>query len=358
MRASSRPILTFGKSVAADSRCVQSVLMSIDVAVFPASDEATAREAIQVDRAAFEYQTPDIPYSPEDFVLESWRNPFPGHRSIRAVARLDGRAVGYVALGLPLLDNLELASLDLNVLPDFRRRGVGRAMLDFAIEQARAEGRKHLTSETVQTRPDGDAFAAAQGAKAALPETRSRLDLTTVDQDRYDRMLAEAWTHADGYRVVSWVGMPAEEYLDAIAYLDGRMVQDAPMGDLTIEPEKVDADRIRKSEQNRLDRGIDRFHTGVVHEATGRMVAWTTLSGPPALETHIWQHITIVDPDHRGHRLGMIVKLENLRHTLAHKPALTAIDTFNATANDFMLSINREMGFRAADTWMQWELAI
>lgn len=358
MRASSRPILVFGKSVAADTGCVQSVLMSIDVAAFSGSDERAAREAYQVDKAAFEHQTPDIPYSPEDFVLDSWRNPGPGHRNIRAVARLDGQAVGYVALSLPLLDNLEAANLDLNVRPEFRRRGVGRALLDFAIDQARAEGRRHLTSETVQTRPDGEAFAAAMGAKAALPETRSRLDLTTVDPAEHERMLAEAWNHAAGYRVVSWLGMPADEHLDDIAYLDGRLIEDAPMGDLTIEPEKVDAERIRKSEQNRLDRGVDRFHSGVVHEATGRMVAWTTLSGPPAIRTHIWQHITIVDPEHRGHRLGTVVKLENLRHTLPYKPELTAIDTFNATANDHMLSINRAMGFRAVDTWMQWELAI
>jgi len=205
---------------------------------------------------------------------------------------------------------------------------------------------------------DGNAFAAAVGAKAALEETRSRLDLTRADRAGHDAMLAEAWTHATGYRLVSWLGMPAEEHLEAIAYLDSRMVEDAPMGELTIEPEKIDADRVRRSEQNRLDRGIGRFHSGMVHEATGRLVAWTTLSGPSDIPGHLWQHITIVDPDHRGHRLGTIVKLENLRHTLAHKPTLTAIDTFNASANEYMLAINRAMGFRPVDTWMQWELAI
>ena len=106
------------------------------------------------------------------------------------------------------------------------------------------------------------------GAKGALPETRSRLDVDRVDQAKLAGMLAEARTHATGYRVVSWLGMPADDYLDDIAYLDGRMIEDAPMGELTVEPEQVDAERIRESEQNRLDRGIGRFHTGAVHEAT------------------------------------------------------------------------------------------
>lgn len=332
--------------------------MRIDVAAFDGSDESVLHQAYQVTRASQLHEVPDIPYIPEPFYVDTVRRGYPAQRHIRALATLDGQPAGTAELGLPLLDNLQLVSLDLNVHPELRRRGVGRALLDWAIEQTRAEGRKHITSETVQNRPDGDAFAGVAGAKAALAETRSRLDLTTADTARHASMLAEAWEHAAGYRVLSWLGMPAEQYLDDLAYLDSRMVEDAPMGDLTIEPEKVDADRVRESEQNRLARGMDRFHTGMVHEASGRMVAWSTLSGPPELETHIWQHITIVAPDHRGHRLGTIVKLANLRHTLEHKPTLTAIDTFNATANEYMLSINRAMGFQAADTWMQWELTV
>jgi GNAT superfamily N-acetyltransferase len=332
--------------------------MRIDVAAFESSDESAARQAHAVTKASHDHEVPDIPFEPLEFYLETVRRGHPAFRHIRALATLDGEPAGVVEMAMPILDNLQQLNIDLNVHPALRRRGVGRALLDFVIERSRAEGRKHIASESVQIRPDGDAFAAAVGAKGALQDTRSRLDLTTADHARYAEMLAEAKTRAAGYRVVRWQGMPADEYLDDIAYLDSRLIEDAPMGELTIEPEKVDADRIRRSEQNRLDRGLDRFHTGAVHEATGRMVAWTTLSGPPALETHLWQHITIVDPDHRGHRLGMLVKLENLRYALEHKPTLTAIDTFNATSNDYMRSINRAMGFRAADTWMMWELTI
>jgi hypothetical protein len=107
-----------------------------------------------------------------------------------------------------------------------------------------------------------------------------------------------------------------------------------------------------------LERSIGRFHGGVEHLATGRLVAWTTLSGADDTPTHLWQHITIVDPPHRGHRLGMIVKLENLRHAREYRRQLTAIDTFNAAANEHMLAINVAMGFRAVDSWMQWQQTV
>jgi hypothetical protein len=42
---------------------------------------------------------------------------------------------------------------------------------------------------------------------------------------------------------------------------------------------------------------------------------------------------------HRGHRLGLIIKIENLRYARQHRPGLRAIDTFNASANEHMLDI-------------------
>ena len=100
------------------------------------------------------------------------------------------------------------------------------------------------------------------------------------------------------------------------------------MGDLAWEPEKVDADRVRKAGAAAARPRHRRYHAGVEHVATGRLVAWTTLAGTGRHPDALWQHITIVEPRHRGHRLGMIVKMENLRHAREHRPQLTAIDTW------------------------------
>jgi hypothetical protein len=152
--------------------------------------------------------------------------------------------------------------------------------------------------------------------------------------------------------------VPPHPYIDHVAYLDSRFMADAPLGDLDWEPENVDAERVRQDEQRRLDQGVGRYHAGAVHEASDRLVAWTNLTGAHDSPTHLWQNITIVDPPHRGHRLGMIVKLENLRRARAARPELTAIDTFNASSNEYMLSINRTMGFRPVDTWIQWQVTV
>jgi GNAT superfamily N-acetyltransferase len=332
--------------------------MQIDVVPFGDTDEPAARRAYDIFRAAWRDRTPDVPVVSAATFVASVRRPFPTQTFERALGWLDGVPAGFAELAMPKHDNLENATIEIFVSPGHRRRGVGRALHGWAVDRVHAHGRKRLTGETVQSTPDSDAFAAAVGASPALAETRSRLDLTTADPGRLDALLAEAWTHAGGYRFVRWDGVPPERFIDHVAYLDSRLLSDAPLGELEWEPEKVDADRLRRSEQQRLDRGFGRFHGGVEHIADGRLVAWTVLAGHPDNPEHLWQNITLVDPPHRGHRLGMIVKLENLRHAREHRPGLTAIDTFNASSNAHMLAINVAMGFRPVDSWMQWQQTV
>ncbi len=331
--------------------------MKIDVVPFGDTDEAAIRQAYEISRASSDHDVPDLPPPSEHTFVSGIHQPHPGHLPERAIGYLDGQPAGYLCLEMPQLDNLDNATLEIAVTPALRRRGVGRALHSHGVQRARAHGRKRLVAETVQG-SISDAFATAMGACPALAETRSRLDLSTADQDRLDAMLAGSWTHAGGYRFVKWDGVPPDEFIDDVAALDSRFFTDAPIGELDWEPEKVDADRVRKSEQQRLDRGLGRFHGGVEHIGSGRLVGWTTLAGPADTPTHLWQNITIVDPTHRGRRLGMIVKLENLRHAREHRPELTAVDTFNASSNEHMLAINVAMGFRAVDSWMQWQQTV
>jgi GNAT superfamily N-acetyltransferase len=329
----------------------------MSIAIEPLTD-SHHDDVYEICRAAWAADVPDIPYSSPAVFASTLRQSWPVMAYERHVAFLDGVVAGFLQLRMPQADNLDNIEMDLLTAPERRRRGVGRAMWAHAVERAHALGRKHLVASTTDHRPDGGVFAVAMGASASLPETRNRLDVPPPDQQRLAALLADSWRHADGYRLVQWTGVPPEDFLDDVAYLDSRFNTDAPTGDLAVEPEKVDAARVRASEEHRIAVGRTAFHTGAVHAASGRMIAWTMICGDDDTPTHAWQNITIVDPDHRGHRLGMIVKLENLRHARALRPELAAIDTFNASANRQMLAINETMGFRRVDSWMQWQRTV
>lgn len=328
--------------------------MTIDVVPFADTDEAATRQAYEIYRASAVEAMPDSPPHSWHTFATGVQQPSASYRYEWVLAVLGGRPAGYARIGFTQLDNPDNANLDLRVDPELRRRGVGRALYAHALERCRVHGRTLLDAETVDS-PSSGAFAEAVGSRRVLAETRSRLDVTTLDQERLDAMLAEVLTHADGYRYVRWDGVPPDNWIDDVAALDSRFFTDAPQGDFVMEPEKVDAERIRRTERLLMGRGFGRFHGGIEHVATGRLVAWTTLAGADDTPTHLWQNITLVDPEHRGHRLGLILKLENLKHAREHRPGLAAVDTVNASSNVHMLAINDAMGFRPVDTWIQWQ---
>jgi GNAT superfamily N-acetyltransferase len=281
-------------------------------------------------------------------------NPWPGLTYERYLAKAGDTPVGYLVLGFPQHDNRTLVEVDLRVLPRQRRRGAGRVLLDLALDRARALGRHHLVGSTVQTRPDGAAFAEAVGAQAALQQIRSRLDLHQIDQGRLDALLADAWKHAAGYELVQWVGTPPDEIIDDVAEVGNRLNIDSPIGDLPLEPERLDADQIRQAEASNVGRGRETYNTGVRRD--GRLVGWTAIAGLLAEPSRAWQQITLVLPEHRGHRLGLVLKLENVRFVRAQLRGLQFIDTLNALSNEHMLAINRQIGFAPAESTIQWHL--
>jgi GNAT superfamily N-acetyltransferase len=79
------------------------------------------------------------------------------------------------------------------------------------------------------------------------------------------------------------------------------------------------------------------------------IAAWTALYVSPGEPTQAWPDSTIVDPDHRGHRLGLLIELQNLYRAREREPDLRRIDTWNATENQHMIEINEAIGLRPAD---------
>ncbi|MFD6568622.1 GNAT family N-acetyltransferase [Micromonospora profundi] len=339
--------------------------MSITIASFDASDPGVVDEAYRIGAAASTIDLPDFPPFCRRRFDALLHTPMPGTESLWALARLDGVPAGYLQLDLPQLDNTDNATVDLVVHPELRRRGVGRALHEYGVRLLRERGRKRVVGMTVSTLPDGpqrsvagDAFAASTGAQFALAEVRRRLDIDSIDRVALRAALAEAHGMAEGYQSVTWQGATPPEYIADIAYLDGRLLMDAPMGDVQWEPEQVDAERIRGTDRALEARGRRRYHLGMRHEASGRLVAWTLLDVGASADWHAFQQITIVDPAHRGHRLGLLAKIENLHHLLTHEPAVRVVDTFNAASNSYMVAINERLGFRPVDSWNNWQLTL
>ncbi len=321
-----------------------------------ADDDTALREWYDLRRDVQEADLPGDPGLGWALHAGMLRHPWPGSENRVFLARRDGVLVGWLGLGLPQTENLGTMTVDVEVGPAHRRQGIGRAMLAEARRHAGELGRERLVSEV--SGKAGEAFASTHGARRVLADTQRRLELAEVDDARLDDLLTDASAHATGYSVLQWVGATPDEHLAAAAALESRMTTDAPMDDLQWEQEVFDSERMRARDAVMNARKNRAYTTVVRHDASGEVVGSTMLTVADGVDDAAGQWQTIVEPEHRGHRLGMLLKIANLRQLQRHEPAVTRIDTWNADSNAPMLRVNVAMGFQPVRQWAEWELVL
>ena len=336
-----------------------------EMRVVDLADPFTTDGWIAVRRECAEHDTPDTPVPSRESIVRALGLTSPEMDVERHAAVVDGTVAGTLFLSCGTKENLSQAFLYVAVRPAYRRRGVGRALWRHGLDRAAANGRTVIASETLapvdgglHRDPGGAAFLAAMGMTAKLTMVRRRLDLTAVDQERVEAQLAEAWTYAGGYELRVWVNHTPPDLVDDIAYLDGRVLLDSPSGDLDREPPKMDAARIRERETLAAAAMSTYVHAALVHTATGRVAAWSLISHALEHKGQGHQRATIVDPEHRGRRLGTIVKLELQRYLRTVTPGMAFVDTLNADTNAHMIRINDLTGYRPVDALPNYQAAL
>ncbi len=280
------------------------------------------------------------------------------HTRRRAWAALEaGRVVGSVEITETLRDNLDSATVWLGVQRQARCRGIGTRLLETAEAAVRAGGRATLFAETEWAAGGVDAsapFAESHGYAVAQTNLRSGLALP-ADRDRLAVLHDGPRDTAAAYEVEVAHGMPPAGWLDDLVVLFRRMSTDAPLGDLALEEEDWDLERVRAEYQRRLDSGR-RIVTAVAREsASGRRVGFTDLSVSAGTPDLAYQGATLVLREHRGHRLGLRLKAANALALMDTLTQVRSVRTWNADDNTPMLAVNRELGFTLDAVQRMWQ---
>jgi GNAT superfamily N-acetyltransferase len=274
--------------------------------------------------------------------------------------------VGLVTMDFGLVSNTHSVEFWVGTRPEHRGRGIGTMLADWAEAHAVAEGRTSwqpwvelpdlagVPEDAPRlTAPDGGwvpaddpsvRFAVRRGYSLEEVERTSALDLP-VAPALLDGLYDQALAKSDGYRLHVWDHDIPQEWREGYATLMTRFSTDAPSGGMDWQEELWDADRVTQMIERRARAGISQIHAAAEHLASGDLVGFTTLSwaGP---DKPVNQDVTVVLKDHRGHRLGMLVKVANLRHLAEVRPSATRVYTWNASENEHMLAINVALGFR------------
>jgi GNAT superfamily N-acetyltransferase len=325
----------------------------VPVSTLDPHDEHAFAAWFAVTEAAERHDRPDEPGwllgEQRQYSLDGTK-PDADTRCVLLAARDGDRVVGTARLELPQRDNLHLCELDLAVHPSARRRGVARALQAEVERLAREHGRTTLLSYADEPpgqegRSGNRAAAQALGYAVVQQEVRRDIDLP-LPAARVAELERTCRPYAEDYALRVWHDGAPDDLLDDLAELMRQMSTDVPKDEMDWREEVWDRARVRRNED--LARAMDRswVGAGAVHTPTGRMVAFTTMGVPRSRPERAYQWETLVSADHRGHRLGTVVKLAALQELAARSPRTGSITTWNAQENAPMIAVNDLLGAR------------
>ncbi len=323
--------------------------MAVDIEKINPRNEAALRAWWQVGHDA----TADRPGKPWPLWEQSRVSlPAPNpERDVTLLAAIDGREmVGAGMAILPSRDNLHLAGSAVYVDVARRRQGIGSALLAEVEVLAAGHGRTTLTGEAYLP-PGGtvpaEAFAAARGFAVASRESIKELTLADYRERR-----AALTVDPSGHRIVTFDTVCPDEHVESFGRLLGMLLSEIPLGDLDLEDSEWSVERIRDAEQRQVATGRH-VHTALAVAPDGEVAGVSDVRVDDTDHEQAQVGITIVDPAHRGHRLGLALKLATHDLALATYPGLLTLDTSNAEVNTHMNAVNDALGYRTIETLLE-----
>jgi GNAT superfamily N-acetyltransferase len=265
--------------------------------------------------------------------------------------------VATLAIDLPKRDNRQLFWLRLVVHPDHRRRGHGSAIMTEVLRMAEQTGRSILWIEAVEEDAGARKFCERFGFGYASHDARRRQVLAEVDADAVQRLWAEAQTAAAAYRLERLLPPVPDQTLQEMIEVTAA-INDAPMGELTYEDEVFDLQRMLDIEAARKGRGDQSYRVIARHRETGEVGGHTNVVISPHRPELGFQADTAVARSHRGHRLGLLVKIDMMRWLAEAEPQLEVVETWNNADNQFMIRVNEAIGYRLSQTYATYELTL
>ncbi|MEZ5193323.1 MAG: GNAT family N-acetyltransferase [Nocardioides sp.] len=257
-----------------------------------------------------------------------------------------------------LLDNPDFAHVQVHTHPGSRRRGLGSAMLARLEAVAADRGRSlfHAEAAWPYDVPDGAEapgreFLLARGFTLGLVDVQRELAPRTPE--RLAALATESAPHHRGYQLRAWAGSCSDDLVAewrrsrrwsrwrrrSATWSWGRT---PPTWRPTAGARSCSPPRGAPASRPR------HWTSGARWWPTP--TSWCRATSPAGLQ---WG--TLVRRDHRGHRLGLAVKLATLELLQRDFPERTRLTTWNAEVNAPMVAVNDRLGFRPVERTGQFQ---
>jgi mycothiol synthase len=218
---------------------------------------------------------------------------------------------------------------------------------------AAAAGRTKVHSHCSEGGP-GQPFSEGLGGVYVYLARKSRCLVADIDPG-----LMQTWVDEPrpGYSLVAWEAPTAAEMLAPYADIL-HVMNTAPLQDMDFEDEVFSPGLVQGWEAQIARRRGSKIVSVCRHDETGAFVGLSELVLDGFREANVDQWNTGVDPGHRGHGIGRLLKGSNALRLRELRPEAGFIDTFNQDENAPMLAINTAMGFRPHRRYTEYQTPV
>jgi GNAT superfamily N-acetyltransferase len=328
----------------------------IDVRQVDKCDETQVRDWWQASHDGAVAGRPYDTYTPWELARQAAATDNPDWDLVFVAAYDGGRVVGAGVTNMPLSDNTDHAYLEVYVPEPERRRGVGTAVLAAVEEVATSGGRNVLVAEAIApvggTSP-GEPFAARHSYALANREGFKVLDLPQY-AGSWGALDEHVAARIGDYRVVEWTNRVPDELVDGVCGALNRFIGMIPTGDLEMGDLNYTPERIRRREERAARLGTTGL-AGAALSADGSLAGYHDVFVDAARTSQANIGITMVLPEHRGHSLGLAMKLATHRSLRARFPDCQIVLTGNADVNEHMNAVNEQLGYRLVEQILEYQ---
>jgi RimJ/RimL family protein N-acetyltransferase len=261
--------------------------------------------------------------------------------------------VGYSRLGWSLCKP-GYGRMFLNILPDYRRQGLGSSIFKQILDHARSIGLSKLICQTHHR--SGEEFIANRGGKLVAKESTRTLIMSNVDWEMIDDWIATGKTRNPSLGLVfskhvedsmiPGLAMVSLEIDSDLANLNGNQLE------ISYEFEVEEWKRRQTAATSPNQSRIFLF----VHDGCGEVVGYSNISIQNSDPTFARQGMTAVKKDCRGAGIGKLIKASMLRFIRNNHPEITKVSTGNNDLNAPIVAINEKLGFTKGVCWTNFEI--
>jgi GNAT superfamily N-acetyltransferase len=237
--------------------------------------------------------------------------------------------------------------VNVQVLPAFRRQGLGARLYETVLSEAKERAATCLRAIVAESAKAGLGFAERRGFSERRRVWQSVLDLASVDVGQFDSSERELARTGIEFTTLADEGRENPEVADRLYELELAIAEDIPRMDAFSAPTREQYRRRTLGDPSVVP------EAWFIAKAKGRYIGTSYLGRLEARPDTLLQHITGTRPEYRRKGVALALKSRAIRY--AQQNHYTSIRTFNDSMNGPMCKLNEKLGFRREETLIQME---